>query len=148
MSANCIPIPIEERCSHHWSRTFEVLAAGTLTQIYREDHYTSSARMAPPITPAQAMTKNRLCLSFVFQCAGRLSPEYNRRFIDALKAYKCPDTIEVTREKFSVIFELAKEYELWEEVLELCFPVWRDAKEAQEQAEYKRMKEMGLGLPI
>ncbi len=94
------------------------------------------------------MTKNRLCLSFVFQYAGRLSPEYNRRFIDALKAYKCPDTIEVTREKFSVIFELAKEYELWEEVLELCFPVWRDAKEAQEQAEYKRMEEMGLGLPI
>ncbi|CAO1600519.1 hypothetical protein XANCAGTX0491_004204 [Xanthoria calcicola] len=145
MPANCIPI--HERCSHHWSRQLEALAAGTLTQIYREDYHKSS-RLPPPITPAQAETKNCLCLSFVFQAAARLSPEYYRRFIDALKAYQCPDTIDVTREKFSVIFELAKEYELWEEVLELCFPVWRDAKEAHEQAEYKRMEEMGLGLPI
>ncbi|KAI4221820.1 MAG: hypothetical protein L6R36_006623 [Xanthoria steineri] len=145
MPANSIPS--QDRCSHHWSRTMEVLAAGTLTQIYREDYHKSS-RLPPPITPAQVQTKNRLCLSFIFQCAGRLSPEYYRRFLDALKAYKSPDTIDVTREKFSVIFELAKEYELWEEVLELCFPVWRDAKEAQEEAEYKRMQENGLGLPI
>ena len=114
---------------------------------------TASIINAPPPTPSpltssQIDTQGRLCLSYVFQVSARLSREHFTRFVDVLKAYRQPNSFEITRHELSTIFELANEYQLWEECLELVFPNWLAAMEGREQARLRRMQRQGQGLPV
>lgn len=134
-------------CPHHPSRTIESLAAGTLFQLYYQDHQNSSANPIP-LTSSQIDIKGRLCLSYVFQVSAHLSHEHFNRFLNVLRAYKKQNSFEITRHELSTIFELANEYVLWDELLDLVFPAWTKALEASEQARLRRMQQQGKGLPI
>ncbi|KAL8888863.1 MAG: hypothetical protein Q9215_003774 [Flavoplaca cf. flavocitrina] len=144
-----MPVPADRNSvpAHHPSRKIESLSAGTLFQLYCLDHQRSSTNPVP-LTSSQIDTQGRLCLSYVFQVSARLSREHFTRFVDVLKAYRQPNSFEITRHELSTIFDLANEYQLWEECLELVFPNWLKAMEGREQARLRRMQRQGQGLPV
>ncbi|KAL8768245.1 MAG: hypothetical protein Q9209_005475 [Squamulea sp. 1 TL-2023] len=125
----------------------EDLAANTLLAIHFQDLQTASSNPTHP-TSSQLHTTYTLCLSYVHKLRHRLPPQYYTRFLNALAAYKKPHTFEVTRYELSVVFELANEYELWEECLELVFPCWERKLEGAEQERLRRLQRRGMGLPI
>ncbi|KAL8781440.1 MAG: hypothetical protein Q9213_005991 [Squamulea squamosa] len=125
----------------------EDLAANTLLAIHFQDLQTASSNPTHP-TPSQLSTTHNLCLSYIRKLRQRLPPQYLMRFLNVLSAYKNPHTFEVTRYELSVVFELANEYELWEELLELMFPCWERRLEGVEQERLRMLQRRGMGLPV
>ncbi|KAL8847604.1 MAG: hypothetical protein Q9221_007381 [Calogaya cf. arnoldii] len=139
ISSNGNPVPAKQT-------PIENLCAGTLYEIFLQDHQRSST--PKQLSPTDIDNKRRLCLSYVFQASAKLTPKHWRQFIDLLKAYKRPDTFEITRHNFGVLFEHAQNQELWDNLLSLAFPQWTKDQENWEQRRYARYQKQGRGLPI
>ncbi|KAL8920801.1 MAG: hypothetical protein Q9172_004341 [Xanthocarpia lactea] len=124
----------------------EEIAADILVAINFQDTQKASSQPIHP-TSSQIQTTFRLCLSYMYELRGRLSLNHYNKFLGILRSYKRPSTFEETRYELSGVFELANEYELWEELLDLVFPFWLSALENSEQKRLARMQKAGKGLP-
>ncbi|KAL9593495.1 MAG: hypothetical protein Q9219_007526 [cf. Caloplaca sp. 3 TL-2023] len=90
-----------------------------------------------------------LALSYVYKVKGRLPAKLYDRFYSILHAHGTTIMIDRTREEVSLVFELANEYELWEEFLDAFMPCWLMRQEAREQrriaweVEVQKVRAMG-----
>ncbi|KAL8725640.1 MAG: hypothetical protein Q9166_007217 [cf. Caloplaca sp. 2 TL-2023] len=129
------------------THTSESHFARILLSIHHLD--TQKASSTPtPLTSRSTSTLSHLCISYIYKVRGRLSHAHYNRFCAILVSFKNPRTFEETRHELSVVFELANEYDLWEELVDLVFPAWKGKLEEVEQKRYIRMQKAGKGLPV
>ncbi|KAL9028683.1 MAG: hypothetical protein Q9196_002985 [Gyalolechia fulgens] len=90
-------------------------------------------------TPIDYKQEERLHLSlaYIYKVSGRLDSGYYSRFLKVLEAHGVTAQLEQTRTEVSEIFELANEYELWEEFLDCFMPHWQYEQEQKEQKEMR-----------
>ncbi|KAL8908182.1 MAG: hypothetical protein Q9171_005566 [Xanthocarpia ochracea] len=124
----------------------EEIAADILIAINFQDTQKASSQPIHP-TSSQIQTTFRLCLSYMYQLRGRLSLNHYNQFLRVLGSYKRPSTFEETRHELSGVYEVANEYELWEQLLDLVFPAWKTRLEKSENARLARLQKAGKGLP-
>ncbi|KAI4168600.1 MAG: hypothetical protein LQ343_006264 [Gyalolechia ehrenbergii] len=75
----------------------------------------------------------RIALAYIYKVNGRLNKSYYSRFSKALDAHGKTAQLEQTRKEISEVFELANEYELWEEFLDCFMPHWQYKRGEKEQ---------------
>ncbi|KAL8836296.1 MAG: hypothetical protein Q9170_002969 [Blastenia crenularia] len=85
----------------------------------------------------------QLALAYVYKVKGRLNKTLYNRLLKALDAPGKTTKIDESREKVSLVFEMANEYELWEEFLECFTPHWLYAQGKKENMQaMKRVEKM------
>ncbi|KAL8768313.1 MAG: hypothetical protein Q9209_005452 [Squamulea sp. 1 TL-2023] len=119
-----------------------------LQSLHRADSYFTSSPRPPSNREAEALYSQ--LLSYIHKLRARLPHASYNRFCHVLASFgkDSMHTFETTRYELSVVFELANEYELWEEMLEMVFPVWTKWQEDWEQKRLGRMQRGGKGLPV
>ncbi|KAI4090308.1 MAG: hypothetical protein LQ344_004856 [Seirophora lacunosa] len=79
----------------------------------------------------------QLALSYIYKVKGRLNKTHYTRLIKTLHEHGKGGeyTLEKTREEISRLYEVANEYELWEEFLEAFMPHWLHETKKREEKE-------------
>ncbi|KAL8755241.1 MAG: hypothetical protein Q9184_004851 [Pyrenodesmia sp. 2 TL-2023] len=80
----------------------------------------------------------RLAQAYIYKAKGRLSKPHYTRLLRALDAHGKSADIDETREEIGRVFEVANEYELWEEFLECFMGRWLADQEKRETREAMR----------
>ncbi|KAL9598701.1 MAG: hypothetical protein Q9219_004314 [cf. Caloplaca sp. 3 TL-2023] len=125
-------------------------AANNLLAIARSDIRTHATtyHLPGPFPPAHLAHH---ALSYTSKVRRRLHPSLYHRFLTILDSHgrsigtNCVKNVDHTREEVSVVFELANEYELWEEFLDAFCPCWKRKREVAEQREMAMGGMGGMG---